>query len=157
LRKKKARFQSVVGNELELIVNPGYKKVVRDGIREHVFVEDMKSIQFHGGFYETDNKEEIRFLESHPHFGRDFFRVPTEEEIQEEAKKEISKAYLICVYPGCGYKAKDVEDMEKHLQEVHSEYKCDFPGCDYIAESEEQLQAHKASAHGRWDKEKKKK
>jgi len=163
LRRKKARYQSVAGNGLTIIDqrSPGRKKIIRDGLTEHVVVEPLKVFQFKDGFLEVDDPQDIKYLETHPDFNKHFFRVPTEEEIQEQVKKEIAKGSVkffgICPICKQDLSGMSDEEIQEHIDSHKEKFPCDVPGCDYVADTEEQLQAHKASAHGRWDKEKKKK
>lgn len=70
---------------LRLINKPAYTKEVEG----RIVVVPGTYVQFTDGVYETEDKDEIAFLESHPNFGSVFIRVDTKE--AEEAKKKLAQ------------------------------------------------------------------
>ena len=73
--------------ELKLVNKATYTKEIEG----RVVVQPGKAIQFRDGVYETSDKDEIAFLESHPNFGNTFFRLKAKEET-EKAKEEKFKS-----------------------------------------------------------------
>ncbi len=72
--------------QLKLINKSTYTKEVEG----RIVVVPGKSIQFRDGIYETSDKDEIAFLESHPNFGSVFFRLNPKEGA-DKAKEEKFK------------------------------------------------------------------
>lgn len=70
---------------LRLVNRASYTKEVEG----RVIVVPGTSIQFTDGAYETEDKDEIVFLENHPNFGSVFVRVDTKE--IDEAKKKLTQ------------------------------------------------------------------
>lgn len=81
--------------QLKLIDKAAYTKEV-DG---RIVVTPGKSIQFTDGVYETEDPQEIKFLESHPNFGSVFIKV--EEDDLQKARTD---------------KFKDLETKEAELK-----------------------------------------
>lgn len=92
---KKAIFISRY-RELRLVVKSAYSNQV-DG---RIVTYPGKSIQFRDGVFETENPEEIKFLEGHKNFGNIFIRV---EAGTKEAKQIRDEKY------------KDLEQKNKEL------------------------------------------
>lgn len=61
--------------QLKLVNKATYTKEVEG----RVVVVPGKSVQFRDGIYETSDKDEIAFLDSHPNFGSVFFRLKPKE------------------------------------------------------------------------------
>jgi hypothetical protein len=72
--------------QLKIVNKSTYTKEV-DG---RVVVVPGKSIQFKDGVYETRDKDEIAFLDSHPNCGNTFFRLKAKEE-SDKAREEKFK------------------------------------------------------------------
>ncbi len=83
--EKAVRFISRYA-QLKIVNKSTYTKEV-DG---RVVVVPGKSIQFKDGIYETSDKDEIAFLDSHPNCGNTFFRLKAKEET-DKAKEERFK------------------------------------------------------------------
>lgn len=81
--------------ELRLIVKPSYCKEVEGRIVTY----QGKSIQFHDGIFETEDQDEIKFLEGHKNFGNTFVKAYT-----GDARKERENKY------------KDLDTREKELK-----------------------------------------
>ena len=71
--------------ELKIVQKPTYSKEI-DG---RIVVTPGKSIQFHDGMFETENPEDIKFLDNHPNFGNVFIKVEGVDLIK--AKKEFTE------------------------------------------------------------------
>ena len=70
--------------ELRIVVKPAYSKEI-DG---RVVVTQGKSIQFHDGVYNTEDSEEITFLDNNKNLGNVFIKV--EGDIKK-AKEKLSE------------------------------------------------------------------
>jgi hypothetical protein len=81
--------------ELRLVVKASYKKELEG----QIVVTPGRSIQFHDGVYETDDQDEIKFLEAHKNFGNIFIRVE-----KGDAKKQREDKY------------KDLDTREREMQ-----------------------------------------
>lgn len=81
--------------ELRLVKKSAYKKEVEG----QIVVIPGTAIQFHDGVYETDDPDEIRFMEAHKNFGNIFLRVE-----KGDAKKERENKY------------KDMDTREREMQ-----------------------------------------
>ena len=81
--------------ELRLVVKSAYSKEV-DG---RIVTYQGKSIQFHDGMFETEDPEEIKFLEGHKNFGNTFVKA-----YSGDARKERENKY------------KDLDTREKELK-----------------------------------------
>lgn len=71
--------------QLRIVRKPSYTKEVEG----RLVVVPGKSIQFVDGVYETEDEEEIKFLENYPNFGSTFVRVDTKD--LEKAKKKLAQ------------------------------------------------------------------
>jgi hypothetical protein len=87
---------------LKLVDKASYTKEV-DG---RVVVVPGKSIQFNQGVYETEDPDEIKFLESHANFGSVFIEVK-EDDLQKARKEQF----------------KDLETKEAELKAKEEELK----------------------------------
>ena len=101
-KSKTARYISQSA-ELKLINRASYTKEVEG----RIVVVPGNSIQFHNGMYETSDKDEIAFLESHPNFGNLFYRLKGKEDA-EKAREE---------------RFKSLEQKEKELAEREAKVK----------------------------------
>lgn len=96
--------------QLKLINRATYTKEV-EGRKE---VVPGKSIQFVDGIYETEDKDEIAFLDNHPNCGSVFVRIDKKE--IEEAKKKLTQTLEERQAEEARAKA-EVELKEKALEE----------------------------------------
>jgi len=114
--KEKAKYISKY-RSLKLVVKPSYTKEVEG----RIVVVPGKSIRFVQGVYETDDPDEIKFLDNHPNLGTIFIKV-TEKDLQKDLQKAIEKQFKDLETKEAELKAKEEElvKKEKALEEGSS-------------------------------------
>lgn len=105
----KAKYVSKYLN-LKLIRKPAYTKEIEG----RVVTTPGESIQFDQGAYETEDADEIKFLEGHDNFGKIFIKVD-----EEDLKKARGEKFKDLETKEAELKAKEEElaKKEKALEE----------------------------------------
>lgn len=101
--------------EPRFVVRPTRRMLVEGMLH----LQPGKTIEFKGHEYETEDKEEIDFLQKHIEFGKTFDIKKEAKEIKAEIKemaKMLEKEEKNLVCPECGFEAASEVGLKVHMK-----------------------------------------